>query len=165
MKYNTIKFNDIANGPGIALSFFTQGCPHHCPNCFNPETWDFDRGQEFTDNALNSIIKGLNINGVQRHLAILGGEPLALQNLRVTTIVIETVKRESPQTKIYLWTGYKYEDLKPEIKKYLRERVDYLIDGRYIESERDITLKMRGSRNQRIWDLKANKDVTNEFDK
>ena len=165
MKYNTIKFNDIANGPGIALSFFTQGCPHHCPNCFNPETWDFNGGQEFTNNTLNSIIKGLNINGVQRHLAILGGEPLALQNLRVTTIVTETIKRESPQTKIYLWTGYKYEDLKPEIKEYLRERVDYLIDGRYIESERDITLKMRGSRNQRIWDLKANKDVTNEFDK
>lgn len=156
MRFAKIKFNDIANGPGIALSFFTQGCHKHCFNCFNPETWDFNGGQEFTQETLDSIINGLTENGIKRHLSILGGEPLCPENLFLTNLVISTVKEKLPQTKIYLWTGYTYEELQQIHNTTLDnilKQVDVLVDGPYIDEQRDITLNMRGSRNQRIINL------------
>lgn len=80
MKYAAIKFNDVSNAPGIAVSLFTQGCPHHCKGCFNETTWDFDGGQEFTQETMNSIIEGISANGISRSLCILGGEPLCPEN-------------------------------------------------------------------------------------
>ena len=157
MKYATIKDNDIANGPGVGVSVFLQGCERHCDGCFNPETWDFEGGQEFTQDTLKHIINALTANGIKRHLSILGGEPLHPNNLFLTQLIISTVKQELPETKIYIWTGYTIEELRKSTSKalqYILSTADILIDGPYIEAERDITLPMRGSRNQRIIPLK-----------
>ena len=157
MKYATLKDNDIANGPGVGVSVFLQGCERHCDGCFNPETWDFEGGQEFTQDTLKHIINALTANGIKRHLSILGGEPLHPNNLFLTQLIISTVKQELPETKIYIWTGYTIEELRKSSSKalqYILSTADVLIDGPYIEAERDITLPMRGSRNQRIIPLK-----------
>ena len=157
MKYATIKDNDIANGPGVGVSVFLQGCERHCEGCFNPETWDFEGGQEFTQDTLKHIINALTANGIKRHLSILGGEPLHPNNLFLTQLIISTVKQELPETKIYIWTGYTIEELRKSTSKalqYILSTADVLIDGPYIEAERDITLPMRGSRNQRVIPLK-----------
>ena len=155
MKYAGLNLNDMSAAPGVSVSFFTQGCPHHCKGCHNPETWDFDSGKEFTFDTLNAILNGLTANGISRSLAIMGGEPLCEQNAFLTLLVIKTVKEKLPDTKIYIWTGYYYENLPidPHIKQIL-DLADYLIDGPYKESCRDITLPMRGSSNQNIIDLK-----------
>ena len=157
MKYATLKDNDIANGPGVGVSVFLQGCERRCHGCFNPETWDFEGGQEFTQDTLKHIINALTANGIKRHLSILGGEPLHPNNLFLTQLIISTVKQELPETKIYIWTGYTIEELRKSSSKalqYILSTADVLIDGPYIEAERDITLPMRGSRNQRIIPLK-----------
>lgn len=156
MRFAKIKYNDIANSQGIGVSFFAQGCPHSCKNCFNQETWDFNGGQEFTKQTLDSIIQGLQANDIKRNLNILGGEPLCQENLFLTRLIIETVRKELPDTKIYIWTGYLYKDLIKRTDnntKTILELADVLIDGPYIQAERDITLPMRGSRNQRIINL------------
>lgn len=153
MKYAGIIYNDILAAPGISLSFFTQGCPHRCEGCHNPETWDFNGGKEFTQDTLSSIIKGLTANGVERNLAIMGGEPLCPENLFLVNLIIREVKQQLPNTKIYLWTGYLYEELEERNDKQtndILENVNVLIDGPFIAKERDITLFMRGSKNQRI---------------
>lgn len=163
MRYAGIIYNDFAAGPGVAFTFYTQGCRFHCLGCHNPETWSFEGGREFTSSTLSSIIEGLTKNGVERHLAIQGGEPLCPENLGLVDLVTRVVKEALPQTKIYLWTGYLYEELiararSEEALKRILERVDILIDGPYKQEERDITLTMRGSRNQRIWDLQTGED-------
>lgn len=153
MKYAGIIYNDIASAPGICLTFFTQGCPHHCPKCHNPETWSFDGGREFTSKTLSSIIKGLQANGVHRDLCIMGGEPLCPENLFLTSLIINEVKQQLPNTKIYIWTGYLYEQIKNNLSPTMQniiQKTDCIIDGPYIDAERDISLFMRGSRNQRI---------------
>ena len=157
MKYAGIIKNDIAAAPGVCVSFFVQGCPHHCPGCFNPETWDFDGGKEFSYETLEQIINGLTVNGVKRSLCILGGEPLCENNEFLTNLVISSVKQKLPEVKVYIWTGYTYEELikknSPKVNQILHMS-DYLIDGPYIETLRDITLEMRGSSNQRIINLR-----------
>lgn len=155
MRYAKLKLNDVANAPGIAVSFYTQGCPHHCPGCFNSETWDFNGGKEFSYDILEQIITGLTANGVKRSLCILGGEPLCSENEFLTLLVIKTVKEKLPNTPIYIWTGYRYEELarKGGHIKQILDMTDFLIDGPYVESLRDITLEMRGSSNQRIINL------------
>ena len=166
MRYGGIIYNDFAAAPGVCLSFFTQGCPHHCSGCQNPETWQFNGGREFTNDTLNSIINGLQANGVHRSLAIMGGEPLCPENLFLTNLVIQEVKQQLPDTKIWIWSGYTIEELRrapsPALQRIF-ESADYLIDGRYIAAERDITLRLRGSRNQRVWDLHTMEDITNDF--
>ena len=111
MKYAGIIKNDLSAAPGISVSFFTQGCPHHCKGCHNPETWDFDGGKEFTYDVLNEVIDALTANGVERSLSILGGEPLCEENVFLTLLLIKTVKEKLPNTKIYIWTGYYYDEL------------------------------------------------------
>ena len=111
MKYAGIIKNDLSAAPGISVSFFTQGCPHHCKGCHNPETWDFDGGKEFTYDVLNEVIDALTANGVKRSLSILGGEPLCEENVFLTLLLIKTVKEKLPNTKIYIWTGYYYDEL------------------------------------------------------
>lgn len=157
MRYAGIIYNDFAAAPGVCLSFFTQGCPHRCHNCQNQETWDFNGGHEFTDTTLKHILSGLTKNEIHRTLCIMGGEPLCPENLFLTQLIISTVKQELPETKIYIWTGYTIEELRKSTSKalqYILSTADVLIDGPYIEAERDITLPMRGSRNQRIIPLK-----------
>lgn len=159
MRYAAIKLNDIANGPGINVSIYLQGCPHRCFNCFNPETWDFNGGQAFTEETLDLIIKGLRDNNIHRDLSILGGEPLCESNIPLTKYIIEKVYKVLPDIKVYIWTGYSYETLLNKARinhdlNYILNNIDVLIDGPYIEEEKDITLFMRGSRNQRIIELK-----------
>ena len=160
MNYSGLILNDITAAPGLCVSFFTQGCPHRCKGCHNPETWDFNRGKEFTPGTLNEIISGLTAQGIQRDLCIMGGEPLCDENAFLTYLVIKEVREKVPEAKIYIWSGYTYEQLQysghPQVKLAL-ETADFLIDGPYIESERDVTLAMRGSRNQRIIDLSKKK--------
>ena len=153
MRYAGIIYNDIASAPGICLTFFTQGCPHHCSGCHNPETWSYDGGREFTQDTLTSIIRGLQANGIHRDLCIMGGEPLCPENLFLTQLVITEVKQQLPNTKVYIWTGYEYNDIKNNQSTVLQniiQQTDCIIDGPYIEAERDISLFMRGSRNQKV---------------
>ena len=156
MRYSGLIKNDITAAPGLCVSFFTQGCPHHCPGCHNPETWDFNRGKEFTNDTLKEILEALTAQNIHRDLCIMGGEPLCQENAFLTRLIIQEVRKHAPGTKIYIWSGYTYEELKanqnPHIADSLR-LADVLIDGPYIEAERDITLDMRGSRNQRVIDL------------
>ena len=153
MKYAGLIKNDFSAAPGVSVSFYTQGCPHRCQGCHNPETWDFKGGKEFTANILDEIIEALQANGIKRSLCILGGEPLCPENQFLTCMIVRHVKEKLPETEIYVWTGYTYEQLKqstdPHLKNIL-QIIDYIIDGPYIEAERDITLPMRGSRNQRV---------------
>lgn len=159
MRYAGMVKNDIAAGEGVNVSFFTQGCPFKCKGCHNPQTWDFSGGKEFSPATLTELLDALSANGVKRNLSIMGGEPLCEENIFLVSLIILSVKEQFPDIKIYVWTGYTYEDLQirsqlePKIKTIL-DNIDYLIDGPFILEERDITLEMRGSRNQRILDMK-----------
>lgn len=159
MRYAGINYNDMCAAPGVSVTLFTQGCPHHCEGCHNPETWDFNGGKEFTLEVLRKIVAGLTKNGIKRSFCIMGGEPLCEQNTLLTLMTIQYVKQHLPEVKIYLWTGYYYEELlkspDPKVPLILKE-VDVLIDGPFVKSLRDITLKMRGSSNQNIINLKEN---------
>lgn len=153
MRYAGLIKNDFSAAPGVSVSFFVQGCPHHCPGCQNPETWGFDGGKEFTPEILDDIIDALNANDVERSFCVLGGEPLCPDNEFLTNLVVKTVREKVPNVKIYVWTGYEYEKIAKDTSSHMRmilSNIDYIIDGPYIEAERDVTLPMRGSRNQRI---------------
>lgn len=157
MKYAGIIYNDFSAAPGVSLSFFTQGCPHHCKGCHNQETWDFNGGKEFTHEDLTSLIKGLTANGIKRTLCIMGGEPLCPENAFLTHLVIQSAKEQIPNLKVYVWTGYLYEDLKKSTDTSIQnilQLTDVLIDGPFIEKERDVSEPLRGSRNQKIIYLK-----------
>lgn len=156
MRYAGLNKNDMSAAPGVSVSFFTQGCPHHCKGCHNPETWDFNGGKEFTWDTMNEILNSITANGITRSLAIMGGEPLCEHNAFLTLLICKTVKEKIPKVPIYIWSGYTYEHLKhtgdPHVHGVL-EIADYLIDGPYIQELRDITLPLRGSSNQNIIDL------------
>lgn len=160
MRYAGIIPNDLSAAPGVCVTFFVQGCPIHCPGCHNKETWDFNGGKEFQGDTIQKICSYLTANGIHRDLCIMGGEPLCNENAFLTYLVIKEVKEKLPDIKIYIWSGYTYEELihnqNPHIKHAL-DIADYLIDGRYIEAKRDITLPMRGSSNQCIIDLSEKK--------
>ena len=152
MRYAGIIKNDFSAAPGISVTFFTQGCPHRCEGCHNPETWDFEGGEEVTHDTILDVIEAITANGLHRNLCIMGGEPLCSENQFLTNLIINSVKEKLPDTKIYLWTGYCLEDLdlnNNRIKSIL-EQVDCLIDGPYDKTKRDVALFMRGSSNQRI---------------
>ena len=161
MRYSGLLRNDLAAAPGISVTFFTQGCPHRCKGCHNPETWDFDGGKEFTPEVLYEIYDALAANGVKRSFCVMGGEPMCQENLFLTCMLLQNIKLRFPRVKIYLWTGYYYEQLlrmaDPKVGLIL-DMVDVLIDGPYDEKKRDITLKMRGSSNQSIIDLKEKRE-------
>lgn len=153
MRYAGLVTNDFTAAPGISVSFYTQGCPHRCVGCHNPETWDFDGGKEFTPQVLDEIVKALTANGIKRSLCILGGEPLCEANQFLTLLVISHVREKLQDVPIYIWTGYTYEDLLKNQAPHLQNilsMTDVVIDGPYIEDLRDISLPMRGSSNQRI---------------
>lgn len=152
MRYAGIIKNDFSAAPGTSVTFFTQGCPHRCEGCHNPETWDFEGGEEVTHDTILEVIEAITANGLHRNLCIMGGEPLCPENQFLTNLIINSVKEKLPDTKIYLWTGYYLEDLdmsNNRIKSIL-EQVDCLIDGPYDKTKRDVSLFMRGSSNQRI---------------
>ena len=148
-----IYWDDTAAAPGISLSVYFSGCHFHCPGCHNPEAQDFDYGIDFDEKILKQISLKLNKNGVQRTLSILGGEPLCFENRDSVAALINFCKKENPNLKIYLWTGYTIEELQAmndEDVNYILNNINYLIDGPFILEQRDITLPLRGSANQRI---------------
>lgn len=159
MRIAGLKLNDCVDGDGITVSLWTQGCPHSCPGCHNPETWNFEGGEIIENNDLKGqIIKALVANGIKRNFSILGGEPLCKENAEDVLTILTCVKIALPYTKIFLWTGYTYEyliSLKDECINEILDKIDILIDGPFIQEERDLTLYLRGSRNQRVIDLKS----------
>ena len=160
MRYAGIIKNDVAAAPGVCVTFYTQGCPHHCLGCHNPETWDFNGGKEFTPATLQEIKEALIANGIHRDFCIMGGEPLCHENLFLVWDLIQEIHSLDPTIKITIWTGYTYEELLDRNEKILQnilESIDTLVDGPFILKQRDITLPMRGSRNQRIIELKEKK--------
>lgn len=150
MRYNLIRKMDISDGPGVRVSIFMQGCGFHCKNCFNTETWDFDGGQEFTDNTIKEVLD-LCGQGHIKGLSILGGEPLHPRNIEGTTMLAKAFKEKYPEKSLWVWSGFKFdEDLKgKEVLNY----IDVLVDGQYKDELHDFTLKWRGSSNQRVIDV------------
>ena len=150
MRYNLIRKMDISNGPGVRVSIFMQGCSFHCKNCFNPETWDFEGGQEFTEDTINKVLE-LSDKKEVKGLSILGGEPMHPTNIEGTTKLAKAFKEKYPEKNIWAWSGFKYEDIKDnDVFNY----IDVLVDGQYKDELHDPTLKWRGSSNQRILDVK-----------
>ena len=126
MRISKIKDNDVANGMGIVMSVWTQGCPHHCKGCFNLETWNYDSGKEFTNDDLNYIIENINKYNVERDLSVLGGEPLCPENVDGVIHLCKTIREIYPNKKIYVWTGYVYEDFN-SIQKEITIISTYLV--------------------------------------
>lgn len=159
MRYNTIKQLDIANGPGCRVSLFVQGCEFNCPGCFNTVAKDFNGGTEFTDQtkaALFTLAEPEYISG----LSILGGEPLHPRNREEVLRLTREFKEKYPTKTVWIWTGYLFEDVAEGL---LDSTVDVVVDGRFIEAQKDLRLKYRGSTNQRIIDVQAslkNKSIT-----
>lgn len=150
MNFAGIKKVDIANGPGVRVSLFVSGCRNHCPGCFNPETWDFDYGEPFTEKTEEDLIKALRPSWIQG-LSILGGDPMEPENQTVLLPLLRRVKKELPGKDVWLYTGYRLESVS---SSPLLDLVDVVVDGPFIEAEKDISLAFRGSRNQRIIHLR-----------
>lgn len=150
MRYGAIKPYDIANGPGVRVSLFVSGCRHHCPGCFQPETWAFDYGDEFTEDTMNEILNALEPQEIQG-LSLLGGDPLEPENEKELIPLVKAAKERFPEKDIWLYTGCIYEEVKD---RPILEYIDVLVDGPFIESQKDLMLEFRGSKNQRIIKLK-----------
>ena len=153
MKYAGLMENDFSDGNGVCVSLWTQGCPHHCPGCHNPETWDFNGGYDVPDDIRGEIVKAISANGITRNFSVLGGEPLCDENLDFVLNVITAVRTAYPNIKIYVWSGYTLEELfqrKDDRILKIFKQINYLIDGKYDENLRDTTLPLRGSSNQNV---------------
>lgn len=150
MRYNKIRKMDIADGPGVRVSIFMQGCAFNCKNCFNPETHDFNAGKEFTDDTINRVLE-LCDNDTIRGLSILGGEPMHPKNIEGTTKLAKKFKEIFPDKDIWVWSGFLFDkNLKDkEVLKY----IDVLVDGQYIDELHNPALKWKGSSNQRVIDV------------
>lgn len=144
MRYADIKYPDVANGKGVRVSLFVQGCSRHCKGCFNQQTWDFNGGKKFGNNEYKKIMEYLDYPWVAG-LSVLGGEPLE-QDIELENMLKE-INMKYPNKDIWMWTGYTYEDVKDmPILQY----VDYLVDGEFLEDKKNLALEFRGSSNQRI---------------
>lgn len=161
MRYATIRNMDISNGDGIRVALFLQGCSHHCKGCFNESTWDFNGGRELTKNIENELAVMCRKDWIDG-LSILGGEPLD-QNLDELSDLLFNVTLGLTNFPIWLWTGYAVEEMTEEQKMFVEIWVDVLIDGRFDESQRDLTLKYKGSRNQRVIDIRKSNIFKNEI--
>ena len=150
MRYNKIRKMDIADGPGVRVSIFMQGCTFKCKNCFNPETHDFNAGKEFTDATIDRVLELCSNENVEG-LSILGGEPMHPLNIEGTRKLAKTFKEKYPNKNLWVWTGFLFDrDLKnEETLKY----IDVLVDGQYVDELHNPTLKWRGSSNQRVIDV------------
>lgn len=174
MRYSQIRSIDISNGEGVGCSLFVQGCKFHCKNCFNSDTWDFTGGREWTNDIKKDFLKLIGRPYIKR-VSILGGEPLANENLDNVLSLIGEIRDSYTEKAIWLYTGYIWEEImnhielneecdeyggvncienqNMKIRKEVLLNVDVLVDGQYIDNQRDITLKWRGSKNQRVIDV------------
>lgn len=150
MRYNKIRKMDIANGPGVRVSVFLQGCEFHCPECFNKETWDFNGGEEFTDETIDNILNLCSKSHIQG-LSILGGEPMHPKNIEGTEKLAKAFKEKFPEKDIWIWSGFKYEDYlsKQDALKY----IDVIVDGQFVNELHNPKLSFKGSSNQRTIDV------------
>ena len=153
MRYASIRRLDISNGEGLGVTLFTQGCPFHCKNCFNPETHDFNGGKEYTIDTKNAIVSLINRAQIKR-FSILGGEPLIERNKEDMIDLCSSIKEIRPDIKIWVYTGNIFENVKDDWYELLYNYVDVLVDGPYVDSKRDLRLKFRGSSNQRVIDIR-----------
>lgn len=166
MRYASIRSLDISNGEDIGVSLFVQGCDRHCFNCFNPESWDFNGGYEWDKQARETFFSLVNRPFIKR-VTILGGEPLADQNLKGIYDVVTMIKTQYPDKKVWLYTGYTLSDCDfhgvngincncdEDVYWYqIIKSCDVIVDGEYKDNLRDITLQFRGSSNQRLIDVK-----------
>ena len=163
MHYGEIKNCDVANGEGVRVTLFVSGCTNRCEHCFQPQTWDFEYGQPFTaetEDHLLSLLSPSHISG----LTILGGEPFEPSNQRALLPFVRRVREIYPTKNIWCFTGFTYEELKTdgshprcEATDDLLELLDVLVDGRFIHTLKDISLRFRGSSNQRLIDLNASR--------
>ena len=156
MYYAKIKRYDVSNGPGVRVSLYVSGCRNHCKNCFNPETWDFCYGEEFTADTQNSIIDGLKPDYI-KGFTLLGGDPFEPENAEALAPFLERLRKKFPKKSFWCFTGYDYEaDLltgkKGDIDTVMRilKCIDVLVDGKFVEELKDLNLRFRGSSNQRI---------------
>lgn len=161
MNYATIKNCDIANGPGVRVSLFVSGCTHRCPGCFNEEAWDFDYGQPFTQETIDSILSML-APGHIRGLTLLGGEPFDPRNQEAVVGLLRQVKARFPEKSIWAFSGYLFDrdilagKLGPlEITKEYLSYLDVLVDGPFVQAKKNLSLRFRGSENQRLIDVPA----------
>lgn len=161
MNYGQVFYADTANGIGARISLFVSGCTHHCPGCFNEETWDFNFGDPFTREVEDDIIEHLRPSYIDG-LSLLGGEPMEAQNQRALLPFLERVKHEVPHATVWIYSGYTFEELLDETNsrchteatRRILELADILVDGKFVLAEKDVKLRFRGSRNQRILELK-----------
>jgi anaerobic ribonucleoside-triphosphate reductase activating protein len=173
MRFASMRNLDISNGEGVGVSLFVQGCDRHCFNCFNPDTWDFNGGKEWTEETKNKFIKLIDRPYINR-ISVLGGEPLAEQNLDEVLSLIKEIRISFPEKTIWLYTGFCWNDImcsfaglqadcvvldKKDIEAWEKRRkiifnIDVLVDGEYIDEQKDLSLKFRGSKNQRVIDVK-----------
>ena len=165
MNYATIKYYDIANGPGVRTSVFVSGCRHHCPGCFNAVAWDFDYGQPFDKTVRNEVFASCQPDYIAG-LSLLGGEPLEPQNQRALLPFVAGVRERYPKKTIWAFSGFTYEELTTEgthahceTTEELLSLIDVLVDGRFVEAKKDISLRFRGSSNQRIIDLRKTRET------
>lgn len=166
MRYAQIRSMDISNGEGVGVSLFIQGCPFHCKNCFNSETWDFNGGKEWTEKTKNKFMELIDRPYIKR-VSFLGGECLADQNLDEVLKLVKQIRISYSEKTIWLYTGYSYSEIfrgqssclsQGGLNNFKRREIiklcDVVVDGEYIDEQKDITLKWRGSKNQRCIDVK-----------
>lgn len=161
MYYGNIKYYDISNGDGVRTSLFVSGCNHHCKGCFNEVAWDFYYGKEFSYNTLKEILDSLKPDYIAG-LSILGGEPLDYKNINAVSTIVEVVRKSFPNKSIWVYTGYTYEELLERNNLFtslILNKIDVLVDGKFIEELKDISLKFRGSSNQRIIDMNKTREL------
>lgn len=150
MNYGAIKNLDVANGPGVRVSLFVSGCRNHCDGCFQPETWSFDYGKEFTSETFQELMK-LCCNPHVAGLSILGGDPFETENLDTVMTICYRFKLLFPKKNIWVWTGYLWEDIKDF---YIMKYIDVLVDGPFVKNLKNLMLPYCGSENQRVIDVK-----------
>lgn len=161
MNYATIKKTDVANGPGIRVSLFVSGCTHHCPQCFNAETWDFAYGQPYTQETQQEILQALDHSYI-RGLSLLGGEPFEEANRFTVLELLREVRQRFPEKDVWCYSGYTYDtdmlgwiaEGKQEVLEMLKH-IDVLVDGEFIAAQKNLRLAFRGSENQRIINVPA----------
>lgn len=164
MNYANIKTYSIENGTGVRVSLFVSGCTHHCKDCFNEQAWDFEYGNPFTEDTENAVIEALAPD-YMAGITLLGGEPMEPANQRGLLPLLKRIRKELPQKTVWAYTGYVYEDLLEggrahcEVTEELLSLCDILVDGPFIVEKKNISLRFRGSENQRIIDLKATRET------
>ena len=158
MNYGAIKKCDIANGVGVRTVLFVSGCTHHCKGCFQPETWNFDYGERYTKETEDEIIESLRPDYVDG-ITLLGGEPFEPENQRELVKLLRRIKKELPQKTVWSFSGYTYEELTGdsravcEVTNEMLSMLDVLVDGEFVEAKSNISLRFRGSENQRLIDM------------